>query len=627
MFRRLLLTLAVIFFMLSLSGEAYGTISWTRTGVPVVSVVRADIVVYGGGLAGCAAAWKAACAAPDKRVVMLVPYPEARYGGLATVGGQNFWDLRYWKRDGSLVQGGSFAEWLAATGPFYSPDALAERIAADLGGLANLETYWATDISAVYKDREGRLQALALQRLERDDNGAVVWAASRAGDVNSGSSVGATASGDAGAGSDGGRANVGAAAVGVFAEGSRGAGGEDAGAVAGGSPNGATLLEAVIFIDASEDGRLSRLAGAGVTVGREDWPAEFQANDYGDGVLWPRQQAASLMFKVRGVKPGRYDDMIFRQENGAWGAYGGLEVYINDEVLRAFNERHGPRGFALKPLNAAQDGPGSSEWWINALLIFNVDGRANARDRGTDAYPADMAPGALDTDTAWLKAREMLANPDFITALRRFQGFEEAQLVRDERGEPVTGAMLYLRETVHTVFEPGPAGPGSDDRNYALTTAAVYGAGEGPADGVDAKYYVNRIGLGFYWQDVNAYHFADLKGPDGLYHWPVTPFLRPDYPLTAPGPDAWPRNPVYLPFEVLLSRSVPNLLIPGYATGMSSLAWASLRVLPNQCVLGDAAGVAAAYAVNTGRLPGEFTSTEVAAVREMLKGFGARVDK
>jgi hypothetical protein len=133
--------------------------------------------------------------------------------------------------------------------------------------------------------------------------------------------------------------------------------------------------------------------------------------------------------------------------------------------------------------------------------------------------------------------------------------------------------------------------------------------------------------LGFYWQDVNAYRFADLIGADGNYRWPVTPYLRPDYPLTTPGSGALPQNPVYLPFDVLLSRSLPNLLVPGYAAGISSLAWASLRVLPNQCVLGDAAGVAAACAVNTGRLPGEFTSVEVAAIREILQGYGARVDK
>lgn len=595
--QRLLLFFFALCFMLTLTGTGSRPEGWPLA----APVVRTDIVVYGGGLTGCAAAWKAAATAPDRTVVLVVPYPEGEYGGLATVGGQNFWDVRYWLRDGRLAQGGSFAHWFKAVGPFYRTADLAARIAADLGRLPNLHTYWAMDITAVRKDRRGRLQALALRELQRDAAGTIVWG------------------------------------------------------------NRRRVLAASIFVDASEDGRLSRLSEAGVTVGREDWPVEFLAADLvskeearrlkslrlqggtagaggiaagrpgpgDDGdILLPRQQAATLMFKVRGVQPGRYRDMTFRQERGAWGAYGGREVYINDPVVTAFNDKYGPLGFALKPLNAAQDGPGSPEWWVNALLIFNVDGRANARDRGHDPYPRDMAPGALDTDTAWHKAREILDNPDFLRALRRFEGFDKVELVRDGQGRPVTGGMLYLRETVHTVVDPREAGPGTENSNYALTAAATQGAGPGPAEGNDLGNYINRIGLGFYWQDINAYHFSDLKGSDGRYRWPVTPFLRPDYPRTTPGPGGWPQNPVYIPFNTLLSRSVPNLLIPGYAASISSLAWAELRVLPNSCVLGDAAGVAAAYAVTKGRDPGTFTDADVAAVREILvQRFGARVDK
>ncbi|WP_216363910.1 MULTISPECIES: FAD-dependent oxidoreductase [unclassified Neomoorella] len=550
--------------MLSLSGTGIRPEGWPLA----APAVRADIVVYGGGLAGCAAAWKAAATAPDRTVVLVVPYPEHEYGGLATVGGQNFWDVRYWARDGRLAQGGSFAHWFKAVGPFYRTADLSAQIAADLGRLPNLHTYWAMDITAIQKDRRGRLKTLALRELQRDAAGTVIWGEER------------------------------------------------------------LILAATIFVDASEDGRLSRLSHAGVTVGRADWPADLLAGDFIDLTLRPRQQAATLMFKVRGVQPGRYRDMIFRQERGVWSAYGGREVYINDTVVTAFNDRYGPAGFALKPLNAVQDGPGNPEWWVNALLIFNVDGRANARDRGHDAYPGDMAPEALDTDTAWQRAREMLANPDFIRALRRFDGFHEAEVVLDADGKPFAGGMLYLRETIHTVVEPREAGPGTEDSNYALTAAAAHGAGPGPAEGNDLGNYVNRIGLGFYWQDINAYHFSDLKGGDGRYRWPVTPFLRPDYPRTMPGPGGWPQNPVYIPFNTLLSRPVPNLLIPGYAASISSLAWAELRVLPNQCVLGDAAGVAAAYAVMKGRDPGTFTDADVAAVREILvQCFGVRVDK
>ncbi|MDK2821488.1 MAG: hypothetical protein PWP31_1453 [Clostridia bacterium] len=607
--KRLLLILTALLIMLTTSGGGNRPEGWPL----VAPTEKADIVVYGSGLAGCAAAWKASASAPDKQVVLVVPYPENQYGGLATAGSQNFWDLRYWRKDNTLVQGGSFAHWLKAVGPFYNPDDLAEQIASDLGELENLQTYWAMDITALKKGEDGRLKAMALRSIKRDYTGTVVWGETR------------------------------------------------------------KVVKADIFIDASEDGRLSRLADVGLTVGREDWPKEFLKEDYINkdykgSVLLPRQQAATLMFKVKGLKPGTYPDMYFHQKQGVWGAYGGKDAYINDPVVKGFNDKYGSKGFALKPLNAAQNGPNSEEWWINTLLIFNVDGRANARDMYHDTYPQNVAPYALNTDTAWQKAREMLNNPDFIKALRRFDGFSEVELVRDKEGQPVTGSILYLRETVHTVLEPEKAGPGTDDNNYAITTTETYRAGKnnpgtnkarayedvtykagnskignskagthkagnnnaesGLAMDADHQNYVNRIGLGFYWQDINACRFEDLKGEDGSYHWPVTPLLRPDFPRTIPGKNSLPQNPVYLPFNSLLSRSVPNLLIPGYATGCSSMAWAELRVLPNQCVAGDAAGVAAAYALETGKDPYNFNRADIKSIRNTLVNeYGARVDK
>jgi len=127
---------------------------------------RADIAVYGAGLAGCAAAWKAAATAPQKKVCIIVPYPERLYGGLATVGGQNYWDIRGWR--GDLPQGGSFRRWFEATGPYYSPASLASLIEEDLGKLPNLETLWAMDVTGVQKDRQGRIKALCLRSLKRD---------------------------------------------------------------------------------------------------------------------------------------------------------------------------------------------------------------------------------------------------------------------------------------------------------------------------------------------------------------------------------------------------------------------------------------------------------------------------
>ncbi|MGI6588400.1 MAG: FAD-dependent oxidoreductase [Peptococcia bacterium] len=70
-----------------------------------------------------------------------------------------------------------------------------------------------------------------------------------------------------------------------------------------------------------------------------------------------------------------------------------------------------------------------------------------------------------------------------------------------------------------------------------------------------------------------------------------------------------------------------NLLVPGYATGCSSFAWAEVRVLPNLAVLGDAAGIAAARAVLFGESPADFKEEQINWVQEKLCTMGARLDK
>lgn len=531
-----------------------------------------DILIYGGSLAACAAANTAATDAPAARIGLVIPYAAKAYGGLATVGGQNFWDVRAW---GSVFpQAGSFARWYAKTGHFYGTRELAAVLAEELAGHANLKTFWQTDVEIVQRDEKGWPTRLWLRKLERGPEGFLRWG------------------------------------------------------------NDRVKVEAKILVDASEDGRLARLAGVPSVSGRGDWPPRYLGADEGGGRL-PRQQAATLMFKVTGVRPGRYRDMVFLQdEDGTWGAYGGLAAYQHDPVIAAFNRRYGPQGFALKPLNAAQDGNGSRQWWVNALLIFNVDGRANFRDRGAGYYPRDLRPEALETDRAWVRARRLLKKPEFLAALRRFDGFGQAEIVLAGDGLPATGDILYLRETVHALAaDPGnpptsAAGAGPEETLYAVTPKEVYLAGAGPHDGEDRGNYATRIGLGFYWLDINAYRYEDLREAVGSFRWPVTAALRPDYPKTTPGRQASPQNPVYLPYEALISPQVPNLLLPGAAASIASLAWAELRVLPNLVVLGDAAGAAAAYALERGMAPGRFTAADIAAMqRRLVSRHGARLEK
>ncbi|MBC7347191.1 MAG: FAD-dependent oxidoreductase [Clostridia bacterium] len=545
---------------------------------------KLDILIYGGSLAACAAARTAAADAPAAKIGLVIPYPARAYGGLATVGGQNFWDVRLYHGDGvegrgekpAFPQGGSFARWYARTGHFYGTHELAALLNHELAGRANLKTYWSADVEVVRREADGRPGQVWLRELVRGPEGFLRWGRWR------------------------------------------------------------LPVKARLFIDASEDGRLARLAGVPVTTGRADWPPCYLAPDRdATGRLLPRQQAATLMFKVTGVQPGRYPDMVFLQdEDGTWGAYGGLAAYLTDPVITAFNRRYGPQGYALKPLNAAQNGNRSGQWWVNALLIFEVDGRANFRDRGTTYYPRDLRPEALETDRAWARARRLLKNPEFLAALRRFPGFHRAELVLGGDGYPEVGEILYLRETVHAVRpvrhgvqqKTHPAG--KEETAYTVTPRQVYLAGPGPGSGEDRHHYATRIGLGFYWLDINAYRYRDLQAPDGRFRWPVTAALRPDYSESTPGPGARPYHPVYLPYDTLISPQAPNVLLPGAAASIASLAWAELRVLPNLALLGDAAGAAAAHSLECGRDPARFTPADLKILQARLATrHGARLEK
>jgi hypothetical protein len=547
------------FAILILGAVLLGLQTW-RSPVPAFY----DIIVFGGGFGGCAAAISAASVAPEKSVLLVMP--EAAPGGLGTVGGQNFFDLRLWR--GELVSGGLFAHWFGQLGQFYNTESAAGLLRTELAALENITVLYGRDLESV-RMSGNMINALILREVVRAEDGGIAW-------------------------------------------------GENT-----------EMVRGQVFVDASEDGRLTRLTGAFLVSGRSDWPQELLPSDEQGGLA--RQQAATLMFKVRGVavpsRPGRFGDMVFTQDNlGSWGIWGGREAYTDDRVITAFNRVYGPEGFAIKPFNIAQNGAGSDEWWVNMLLIFDVDGRANRRDAGTGRFPGNKRPEQLDTDTAYIRARKFLSNPAFWQALRRFTyldensgqsfGLQEAVPVLDKDGQPVAGKGLYLRETVH-LPEHGTA-----ETLFPLTPVECQTAGSNPQKGGDLDNYADRIGLAFYAMDINAYGYADLLVND-RFVWPVTGYLRPDW--QAAGGE--PANPVYLPYAMLLTEAADNLLIPGYATGAASLAWAALRVLPNLTVLGEAAGVAAALAAEKKVRPQDFKDAEIALLQGILKERGALLEK
>lgn len=371
------------------------------------------------------------------------------------------------------------------------------------------------------------------------------------------------------------------------------------------------------------------MSNFGGTVGRYDWPASLLDSDERGSNGKARQQVATLMFKVKNFDRFKADDDELtagdKDNNGVYSATGGTRAYKTNTKILNFNNTHGPEGFALKPFNMAQDGPGSDEWWVNMLLVFNVDGRAYNRDLTGDTsylFPSDMRSDYKTVDDAWVAARKVLDYPDFLPALRSFLGFEGADLVRDKNGDPVVGNSLYLRETIHSAFSSSDRANGTEDTNYALSAKDFWNPGATKNTGNDSRHYAKRMGLNYYGLDINAYKFEDLK-QNGQYIWghEVTEAARSDI--------KFPEHvsPTYITYSAIATNFVYNLLIPGYAAGIASLGWAEARTIPNQCVLGDAAGVAAAYAVNNNIDPLNFGSADITAVQNILKNSGALLEK
>ena len=538
------------------------------------------IVVYGATMAGVAAAAKAAKNAPSATIHLIVPDPVdyngngCCLGAIGTVGGQNFFDIG-WKDvlARTYYTNGSFKWWCGQMGQHYNVDAMSDLLKRDLtkaeyGG--RIKIHYAYDITGIGWE-SSHITEVRLKRIFRDTDGTVKW--DEKADT-------LTIAGD-------------------------------------------------VFIDASESGRLTRMSNFGGTVGRYDWPASLLDSDERGSNGKARQQVATLMFKVKNFDRFKADDDELtagdKDNNGVYSATGGTRAYKTNTKILNFNNTHGPEGFALKPFNMAQDGPGSDEWWVNMLLVFNVDGRAYNRDLTGDTsylFPSDMRSDYKTVDDAWVAARKVLDYPDFLPALRSFLGFEGADLVRDKNGDPVVGNSLYLRETIHSAFSSSDRANGTEDTNYALSAKDFWNPGATKNTGNDSRHYAKRMGLNYYGLDINAYKFEDLK-QNGQYIWghEVTEAARSDI--------KFPEHvrPTYITYSAMATNFVYNLLIPGYAAGIASLGWAEARTIPNQCVLGDAAGVAAAYAVNNNIDPLNFGSADITAVQNILKNSGALLEK
>ena len=354
----------------------------------------------------------------------------------------------------------------------------------------------------------------------------------------------------------------------------------------------AEVLTADVFIDASVGGRLLRLAGGGYSIGRADWNPDA------------RQMVASFLVALEGVDWDALTAARDGQERPIWGTateagptgerrtfWGAAGIAANDAVLAAFANAH--PGFRVGPPRGWEEEGGV--FWVSALLVYNVDGRRRAYDAGTERDVEVGPVKSRDLDTAYREAVATATSSDMLGALRRFPGFERVRLAT-VGDSPRCAETLLLRETVHGVA-PGPT-------PYAVKVEDMTGAGAGLADGVDARHRDRRVGLGFYWPENAGYTHGEV--------------VRTTAAAT---------NPMYLPLDAVLAPSLSNLLVPGYAARIESRAWWALRAAPNLCVLGDAAGAAAALALHEGVPLARFGTAEVAALQSWLAAEGAILNK
>lgn len=153
-----------------------------------------------------------------------------------------------------------------------------------------------------------------------------------------------------------------------------------------------------------------------------------------------------------------------------------------------------------------------------------------------------------------------------------FAGFEKAQLVG-------TAEQLYVRESRHMIGE------------YQLTIDDV----------LENRDQWDKIAIGSYPVDVQ-------------------PTATQRYGTVIGSPDRYS-----IPFRALVPLAVDNLLVVGRSASYQSLAAGSARVIPIGMAEGQAAGVAAAYAINNDLSFRALSKDEagILSVQETLKSQGA----
>lgn len=487
--------------------------SWSEQGK------ASDVLIYGGSFSAIAAVQALHHAAPEAKIVLIVP--QDRLGEIGTVGAQNYWDAR---QHPDTYAKGTFKTLFDRFGPGYDPREMANHLSQRIAGLGNLTIHFGYDISGI-DHAKGLIERVKIRKLERTTEGFSCFS----------------------------------------------------------THEPEIVFTSRIYIDASFNGRLLRLSGFTGIIGR---------NDYTDET---RQQAATLMFRImdldvaKAVASKRWKAQL--DFDGTRLIYGGWGMDSIKEIA-AFNRKYQDR-YKLKEMNIA--GNGKAGYWVNALLAYNVDATKERKDLGTDWYPKNTF---LEIDEAYPKAKALLLSGEVEQTLRAMKGFEQVRIVD-------VADILYIRESIHSSKKSQPS-----EGDFAVTAKMLIGAGKTRNDGFDRESYPTRIGMAFYGMDSNGYLASDpWKAKENAIHY------------------AGPKHPVFVPFETLLNPGVRNVLACGYGANISSIAWFAMRVLPNQMVLGDAAGMAAAKCLKTNKFPLEFSLDEIREIQDGLRTFGAALDK
>ena len=568
------------------------------------------IVIYGAEMSGVCAAYQAASyfdnnnLSPNNyKISLIIPYPNKKLGGVGTIGGLNAWDaLGPGCKDSNnnyyyngYVQGGTFefllynkgndwnhnatypdkGKWYKTTMD-YSSDTSNNNI--DMGDyLTNraldnpyIELLPQMDIVDVYYESNSTgktVKGLYLRNIKRDPNGDgyIRW----------------------------GRTTK--------------------------------YIPGDIFIDASDDGKLTSFLTP-VTTGRYDWPASVRIDNNFTEILDDceinlhainpyyvgRQECATLYFLMEGLANCNEDNNNIEYSHISYGnainEMNGSVLTINDPNSDVYDfnvNQHiltSDDPYMIKTYNMGRNGTNSNQFWVNTFIRFNVDGRAHYRDITTKFSPKAMISDNIDRDKAWVECKSIITSGDFINALKGFNIVGNSPTIID------IADILYIRESVHLPIGNGALTNGSENSNYAITMNDSHSAGlsygqcayNHPNQSADDHNYDTCIGLGYYLDDIHPYKKYDYIVEKSQNHYELTSakvIARPDIEFDVTKPNGFTQCPIYIPFECIYTDKLNNVIISGNASSISSFAWGEMRLLPNMCVIGDAAGVAAAHCI------------------------------